>query len=365
MLPKCGIINVQMPRNYDDPVVSAIKRVQDAVVSIAVTKELPEEITKQLPIVSPGGMPFPTLPNMPKDLLPKEHDRVQIGGGSGFIVSPDGLVLTNKHVVRDPDATYSVVLSNEKVVPAKIVSRDPVNDIAVLQISVEEDLPTTPLGDSKTLELGETLIAIGNALGTFKNTVSVGVVSGLARFLSAQDGIGGGIAHLRGLIQTDAAINPGNSGGPLVNTLGEAIGINVATVMGAENIGFAIPINAARRDLEDIESFGRIRKPFFGVRYLVIDKDTKEQFGLPAAAGAYIAHEDVSQDAIIAESPAEKAGLQEKDIIIRFDNVPLSEKITLQDILENCRVGETVSIEFLRGGKHYETEVTLQERPGE
>ncbi len=346
----------------ENPVVQAIKAAKDAVVSVSVTKELPEELLANPP-ATPYGLPSARLPRSHKDPLPHDHDRIQMGGGSGFIVTRAGLVLTNKHVVRDPEATYSIVLASDKILPAKIVSRDPTNDIAVLRVSAEEDLPTVGLGDSSRLELGETLIAIGNALGTFKNTVSVGVVSGLSRALEAQDGLSGGMAHLRGLIQTDAAINPGNSGGPLVNIYGEAVGVNVATVMGAENIGFAIPINIAKNDLADIERYGRIRKPFLGVRYLVVTKDVKEQFGLPIARGALILPEERTGDpAVVPQSPAVRAGLAEEDLVLEFNGIPLDEKVTLEDVLERCRVGERVKVRFLRQGRELETEVLLEER---
>ena len=353
-----------------NPVVEAIKRIKDSVVSIVVSKEIPPELLESLPIVGPGGLPFPTPPESENDKFPHDHDKIQIGGGSGFIVTADGLILTNKHVVSDAEATYSVVLDNDLVLPAKILSRDPINDIAIIKIEAKKELPVAPLGSSSKLELGETLIAIGNALGTFKNTVSVGVVSGLSRFLSAHDGMSGAVAHLRGLIQTDAAINPGNSGGPLVNVRGEAVGINVATVMGAENIGFAIPINSAKRDLEDLKKFGHIRKPFFGVRYVILNKELKSQFRLSVENGAYVIKEDPpagragipGDDAVVPGSPAEKAGIKEKDIIIELKGRPITEKTTLQDVLENCEVGEKVPLTYLRGGKEAKTEVVLEER---
>lgn len=346
-----------------NPVVDAIKKTQSSVVSIAVSKEIPEELLANLPIFGPGGLQSPFAPREGENQLPHEHERIQIGGGSGFIVSSDGLIITNKHVVRDPTATYSVILFNDKVLPAKILSRDPINDIAVLKIETKQDLTIANLGDSSKLELGETLVAIGNALGTFKNTVSVGVVSGLSRFLSAQDGLAGTISHLRGLIQTDAAINPGNSGGPLINIKGEAVGINVATVMGAENIGFAIPINSAKRDLEDIKNYGRIRKPFLGVRYLIINEKIQSQFGLPTDYGAYILKEDIPGDeAVVPGSPAAKAGLKEKDVILEFKDQKIDEKKTLQDLLENCKIGDKISITFLRLGKEQKTKIVLEER---
>ncbi len=347
-----------------NPVVNAIKKVQNSVVSVVVTKEIPDDLLKKLPLTNPSGLPFPQVPKQDREnKIPHDHERVQVGGGSGFIISKDGLILTNKHVVRDPTATYSVVLNSENVLPAKIISRDPINDIAVLKIESEEDLPVAPLGSSSSLQLGDTLIAIGNALGTFRNTVSVGVVSGLSRFLSAHDGIAGTVAHLRGLIQTDAAINPGNSGGPLVGVDGKAVGISVATVMGAENIGFAIPIDSAKKDLEDIKKYGYIRKPFLGVRYLILNEKIKDRLGLEIEKGAYIIAEDVPGDeAVVEGSPAHKAGLREEDIIIDFNGQKIDEKITLQDVLEKCEVGQEVKVRFLRKGQEDEVTIKLTER---
>jgi serine protease Do len=255
------------------------------------------------------------------------------------------------------------VLANGTVLPAEVFSRDPINDIAVLKIHGENSFPQISLGDSSRLELGETMVVIGNALGSFQNTVSVGVVSGLSRFLSAEDGGPHEIAHLRGLIQTDAAINPGNSGGPLVNVAGEAVGISVATVVGAQNLGFAIPINSAKRDLEDIQKFGRIRKPFLGVHYIVIDKELKEQLSLPVADGAYIVRKELSRDpAVLEGSPGEKAGLREKDIVTGFNGNPITAERTLQDWVESAHIGEKIILTYIRGGETKSAETILEER---
>jgi serine protease Do len=346
-----------------NPVVEAIKKTKDAVVSISISKEIPPELLADLPVRSAGGtLPAPAPLALKHDLLPRDHARTEITGGSGFLISPDGHVLTNKHVVKDASAVYSVILADNKVVAARVLSRDPINDIALLRIEGEEEFPVIELGDSGHLELGETVIAIGNALGTFQNTVSVGVISGLSRFLSAEDGEGGD-AYLRGLVQTDAAINPGNSGGPLVNIEGNAIGINVATVMGAENIGFAIPINVVKRDLEDIKKYGRIRKPFLGVRYVLLDEKLASELRLPVSRGAYLIREDIPGDeAVIKGSPGEKAGLREKDIITEFNGSPVTEERALQDILEECEIGHMVALKYLRNAKEREVKVTLEER---
>ncbi len=346
-----------------NPIVQAIKQVKPAVVNILITKEIPEELLNALPFIIPGELPPPTKPSHNQhDALPQEHERVRVGGGSGFIVSHNGIILTNKHVVQDPEATYTVAFEDDRRLPAKVIARDPINDIAILKVE-EEGLPYAQLADSSKMELGETLIAIGNTLGEFKNTVSVGVVSGLSRFISAQNEMSGEASFLRGLIQTDAAINPGNSGGPLVNTEGKVVGINVAVILGAQNVGFAIPINSAARDLADIKKYGRIRKPFLGVRYLVINKDIKDKLKLPAETGAYVIKENAPGDeAVVKNSPAHKAGLLEKDIILEFNNVKLTSENNLQDVLENCKIGEKIGLKVLRAGEEKMLDLVLEER---
>lgn len=349
-----------------NPIVQAIKRAKPAVVNIVITKEVSEEALNAIPFIMPGGVIVPppqAKPEANKGEIPQEHERVKIGGGSGFIVSPEGLVLTNKHVVQDPEATYTVVLEDDRRFPAKVLARDPINDIAILKIDSRDFLPYAKLANSSGLELGEPVIAIGNTLGEFKNTVSVGVVSGLSRFITAHNDVSGEAAMLRGLIQTDAAINPGNSGGPLINTEGKVIGINVAVILGAQNIGFAIPVNSAVRDLEDVKKYGRIRKPFLGVRYLIVNKDIKDKLKLPVETGAYIMKENAPGDeAVVTGSPADKAGLKEKDIILELNGVKLTTEKNLQDVLEHCKIGEGIVLKVLRSGQEQELSLTLEER---
>ena len=230
-------------------ITSTIKKVMPAVISIVISKSL-EEIEKELPAELMPLMPF----GMPDLKIPEDkidaRGMVQIGGGSGFIVYPNGIVLTNKHVVSDTNAEYTVITSEGKKYKAEIAARDPVDDVAILKINAE-NLPTAKLGESTGLELGEEVLAIGNTLGLFNNTVSKGIISGLSRSIAAKPDPKEPIQELRGLIQTDAAINPGNSGGPLVNLNGEVIGINAAIVFGAQNVGFAIPLNYSKKDLSD------------------------------------------------------------------------------------------------------------------
>ncbi|MEK7565152.1 MAG: trypsin-like peptidase domain-containing protein [Patescibacteria group bacterium] len=348
-----------------NPLVDAIKKVKPAVVSIVITKEISEETLRQMPYFGQGGMltpPEKTMGETEKE-FPKDHDKIKVGGGSGFIVSRDGLILTNKHVVQDPEATYTVAMEDDRYFPAKVLVRDPINDIAILKIENDKEFIFVKLSDANKLDLGETVVAIGNTLGEFKNTVSAGVVSGLSRFITAQNEFNGEPSFLRGLIQTDAAINPGNSGGPLINARGEAIGINVAVILGAQNVGFAIPINSAARDLEDLKKFGRLRKPFLGVRYLIINRDMKDKLKLPTETGAYVMKENAPGDeAVVKNSPADKAGLKEKDIILEFNGAKLTNDKNLQDVLENCKIGESVPLRVLRNGGEIELKLTLEER---
>ena len=232
----------------EDEVISVVKNASPAVVSIIISKNLPlyEEC-----YINPFGDLFPGF-QIPQ-ICQKGTKLQEIGGGSGFIVSPEGLILTNKHVVSDSAAEYTVLTNDGKKYPAKVLSLDPDQDLAVIKINIAEESTTSLsavlLGDSDNLQIGQTVIAIGNALGEFRNTVSLGVVSGLFRTITAS---GGGLTEtIEGLIQTDAAINSGNSGGPLLNLKGEVIGINTAMASGAENIGFAIPINKAKTILQE------------------------------------------------------------------------------------------------------------------
>jgi S1-C subfamily serine protease len=234
--------------DYEQAVIKAVESASPAVISIIISKDLPK--IEQCPY-----NPFGNLPPDLQDLFGQGFqfyqpcqvgtERQEVGGGSGFIVSSDGLIVTNKHVVADIDAFYTVLTNDGKKYDAVVLTRDPSQDLAIIKISAS-GLPVLKLGNSDSIKLGQTAIAIGNALGEFRNTVSVGTVSGLFRDIVASDGRTGKSEKIEGLIQTDAAINSGNSGGPLLNLKGEVIGINTATVSGAENIGFAIPINKAK-----------------------------------------------------------------------------------------------------------------------
>jgi S1-C subfamily serine protease len=322
-----------------------------SVVSIAIAEKL-EDLKKQFPKDF-----HPEIPDGTVD----ERGMVQTGGGSGFIVAPNGLILTNKHVVSERKAEYTVILSDGRPFPATVLSRDPINDVAILKIDADK-LPCVRLGDATKLELGQSLIAIGNALGIFRNTVSVGIVSGLSRSISAQAEPDAPPQEMRGLIQTDAAINPGNSGGPIVDRDGYVIGVNAAIVSGAQSIGFAIPVNAARRDIDDIKKFGRINRPLLGVRYTMIDETLKKKLSLPVNYGALVMRESEQDYAVVPESPAEKADIKEHDIILSLNSQKLDRDHPIVDFLENLNVGDEVELVILRDGKELPVKTILTER---
>lgn len=355
------------------PIVKVVKKCAPAVVSIVIAKNLPklENFPDFFPFLPFGFNPAELYKQIPPEMF-DEHGRIKIGGGSGFVVSSDGFVLTNKHVVVDPKADYTVVGSEGKKYHAKVVARDPINDVAILKIE-EKNLPYVELGESSNLELGQTVVAIGNALGQFQNTVSTGIISGLSRHITAQAGVDGREQELRGVIQTDAAINPGNSGGPLVDIDGKAIGINSAVVFGAQNIGFAIPINAAKKALADIKKYGRIRAPFLGLRYILIDPVLKMRHNLPVDYGAMVVPEATPGDyGVLPNSPADKAGILEHDIVLEVDAKKITKDLPLSDVIQNHEVGDKLRLKILRrssprsssgeaGGKEVDATVTLEE----
>jgi len=339
---------------YDKLTIDAVKKVSPSVVSIVISKHMPK-------IKSMYSAPF-LGPFVFGQIEDGQTEKVKVGGGSGFIVHPNGLVLTNKHVVFDADAEYTVITNDLNEYSGKVVSRDPINDIAVVKINTS-GLPTVRLGNSGKLEPGQTVIAIGNALGLFSNTVSKGIISGLSRKISASLGTGGQMEHLRGVLQTDVAINQGNSGGPLINLDGEVIGINTAIIYGAQNIGFSIPINWAKQDLEDIIKHGRIIKPFIGLQYVMLGKELKEKYSLPTDYGALVVRDHVPGSvAVVPNSPAAKAGIQENDIITTLNDDKLTEEKDLQDMIQKCTVGDDIKLTVLRKNQTLDLKVKLAER---
>jgi serine protease Do len=349
--------------DYEKAVIEAVKRVSPSVVSITVSKNVP--IIERCPYNPFGDLPFDIREffgeQLPQFYAPCEKgEKMQkVGSGTGFIISSDGLILTNKHVVLDEKASYAVLTNDGKKYEAKVLARSPIEDLAILKIEAR-NLPVASLGNSDTLELGQTAIAIGNALGEFRNTVSVGVISGLARTVTA-----GGMGYeetIHNVIQTDAAINPGNSGGPLVNLKGEVIGINTAMASGAENIGFAIPINKAKRDIESVKTKGKIEAPFLGIRYLIINSELAKEKKLSVDYGALI-DSDGKNPAIVSGSPAERAGLKKGDIILEINGQKITEDNTLGSIISRFSPGDIIDLKILRDGKELNLKVVLGKYP--
>lgn len=345
----------------EQKVIEVVKKASPAVVSIIVTKDLPvieeynpfEEFFNE-PFLSPFEFRVPQYRQ-------KGTEKKEIGGGTGFIISSDGLILTNKHVVEDENAEYTVLTNDGNKFPAQVLARDPVQDLAIIKIN-KDRLPTLSLGNSDNIQIGQSVITIGNALGEFRNTVSVGVVSGLRRTITASGSLGGN-ETLEEVIQTDAAINRGNSGGPLLNLSGEVIGVNTAIALGAENIGFAIPINKAKKDINDVKTKGRIVYPFLGVRYIIITKDFAEKNNLSVDYGVLVHQgEDQTALAVTPGSAADQAGIQENDIILEFGGVKINQNNSLAKLISQKNVGDTVTLKILHQGKEMVVQIILGER---
>lgn len=340
-------------------IVDVVKKASPAVVSIVISKDL-----SKIPGYgrnSFGFDPFDQLFgfNRPTPQAPQEPNVQKVGAGSGFLVSSDGLILTNKHVVSDASASYTVLMSDGKSYEAKVVGTDPVNDIALVKIDIT-NAPTLTLASSDNLDIGQTVIAIGNSLGQYSNTVTAGVVSGIGRSITA--GGNDGTEQLDGVIQTDAAINPGNSGGPLLNIAGQVIGINTAIDQEGQSVGFAIPSNDAQKDLDSFNKTGKITRPFLGVRYLMITADVAKQQKLPKDYGALVSRgEQVADVAVVPGSPADKAGIIENDIILQVNAQKLDEQHTLAGALRKFSTGDVITLKLYRKGEEKTVQVTLEE----
>jgi serine protease Do len=345
-----------------DTIPDMVAKANPAVVSVVVTKEVPvyERYFEEWNPFGFWGNGF-QVPRVRENGTEEQ----EIGGGSGFIVSAEGLIVTNRHVVSDRDADYSVVLTSGESYPVRVLARDPQLDIAVLkidQLAPETKLAYLSFGDSDSLRLGEPVVAIGNALAEFRNSVSVGVVSGLARSIVASDGFGRSEA-LNDVIQTDAAINPGNSGGPLLNLRGEVVGVNVATSRGADNIGFALPAAVVKGVVASVEATGSIVRPFLGVRYSMLTDTLREQNAIPVAYGALVIRGARPEElAVMPGSPADRAGIRENDIIMAIDDEPLRER-DLATVLRSKVVGQTISVRVWTAGEERTVSVTLTEAP--
>lgn len=334
--------------------VDAVKKVGPSVVTVSSQPTVSNNSGFQSPF---DLGPFSFFQNPDQTQLPSQPQAQSIG--SGFIMSSDGTVITNKHVVADTTAKYQVITADNKKYDVQKISRDPSNDIAILNIDPGQNagvnLPAVILGDSNAIQVGQFAIAIGTALGEFRNTVTTGVVSGVGRGITAGDQFQSSVENLSGVIQTSAAINPGNSGGPLLNAAGQVIGINTAVAQSGQNIGFALPINVLKDSLKNFNQTGFIRA-YLGVAYKTIARDVALMNSVPE--GAYVQQ-------VVSGSPADKAGLQRGDIITKADGQQLGNTTELSTIIEKKKPGDSVTLTYWRDTKSQDTTAALTASPNQ
>jgi len=334
--------------NEESNVINVINQASPSVVTVNIKK------TQQIVTNPFGGLfdPFGGLFGGTQRQQPQvQEQNIQQDIGTGFVVSSkEGLIVTNKHVVSDTNAEFQVFSTTNKEYKVTNIYRDPTLDIAILKVD-GLDINPLPLGDSSNLKVGQSVIAIGTALGEFRNTVTTGVVSGLGRGITAGDQMGYSTEQLDNVIQTDAAINPGNSGGPLLNSAGQVIGVNVATAGNAENISFAIPINVIKEALDNFDRTGKFDRAFLGVQYKMISRDLSVMNEIPE--GAYIV-------IVVDNSPASKAGLQKGDIIQKMDGQTVTDiNGGLAKLISQHKIGDQVKVDYWRDGKTQTTTITL------
>ncbi len=323
-------------------VIDVVDKVSPSVVTIGVTKSKRTGDIFEIDPFNPFS-PFMT----PRRGTPQ---KVEQDIGSGFIVGADGLIVTNKHVVSDASATYKVITKDDKSYDVVKIYRDPVNDMAILKIDASS-LPVVSMGDSSQLKAGQMAIAIGTALGEFRNTVTTGVISGIGRGITAGSPFAGEAERLDNVIQTDAAINPGNSGGPLLNSSGQVIGVNTAVSSEGQNIGFALPINVVKEAITNFNQTGQFDRPYLGVRYKVVTRDVAILNDIPE--GAYVIE-------VVESSPADQAGLMPEDIITKINDTRLSgANAELSKAISTKKVGDRIQLTVYRDTKEMTLTATL------
>lgn len=280
----------------------------------------------------------------------------QAGAGTGIIVSADGYVMTNNHVIEDTSDVSVIDSNGTQYDDVTVIGRDPLNDVAFLKINSDTQFKPATLGNSSTVRIGQQVVAIGNALGQYSNTVTSGIISGIGRPITAEAG-DGQTESLTDLIQTDASINPGNSGGPLLNMAGQVIGINTAIAQDANGIGFSIPINSTKGVLAGVLETGKVNRAYMGVNYLSITPEVAKEYTLSVKNGAYVFAS--SGSAVASGSPAEKAGLKNDDIIVKINETVVGPQGALSSIIGQFKPGDTVTITYLRDGKEQTTQLTF------
>lgn len=339
--------------NEESAIIDVASQSSPSVVSIVITKDVP---VYEDYYYNPFGDEFDF--GIPRRRQNGTEEQ-QIGSGTGFVVSQEGMIITNRHVVEDETASYTVIFNDGTKKDATVLARDTILDIAFLKVD-SVNVPPLPLGSSKDLKVGQTVVAIGNALGEFSNTVSAGIISGLSRDIIAGDAQGRSTEQLDDVIQTDASINPGNSGGPLLDVGGNVIGVNVAVAQ-AENIGFAIPIDVVKDLMNRLNSEGQIERPVLGVRYISIDESVQQENSLTVDYGALVTRgETTSQVAVLPGSPADKAGIIENDIILEVNGVKVDATNPLQKQIQEYRIGDQITLKILRKGSEIEIPVILE-----
>ncbi len=332
--------------NEESAVIDVSKNASDSVVSIVITQDVP--------LYEDYNFEDLFLNRRRRQIGTEER---QVGAGTGFVVTEDGLIVTNRHVVDQEDVSYTVIFNNDTRLEAEVLAKDTLFDLAFIKVKSSEKLKVLELSDSENLKVGQTVIAIGNALGEFSNSVSLGIVSGLGRNIVA--GNGQNAERLTDVIQTDASINLGNSGGPLLDIEGRVVGVNVAVAGDAENIGFAIPVNYVKDLLKRLNDTGNIERPLLGVRYTMVDEDIKESKRLDYDYGALLISESVRESAVQKDSPADKAGLRDGDIILEVDGTKVDSENPLFDLVQKKSKGDKVILKVARGDNEFEVEVKL------
>lgn len=339
------IVETPFEENF---VIEVVENAQQSVVTIGV-EDLPQS-------QSPTD-PFDFFFGPQQEQLPDESEEEEVFIGSGFVASKDGLIVTNKHVVSDANLTYVVIDNRGNKYPISNIYRDPLNDIAIVKVDNPPAGGFKPLqmGDSSKLKVGQFVVAIGTPLGEFTNSVTMGVVSGLGRGVTAGSPFQGFVERLDNVIQTDAAINPGNSGGPLLNSQSQVIGVNTAISGEGQNIGFAIPINTVKTTIQNFNETGQFNRPFLGVSYSMITEQSATLNEVPE--GALVRE-------VVPNSTAARAGIQEGDIITEIDGSPLDgDNGGLAGIISQKKVGDTATITVYREGQTFEREITLEAAP--
>lgn len=287
---------------------------------------------------------------------------VDLGKGTGFLIDADGTIVTNRHVAHRRQTTLTAIMADGRAFPASVLDIDPVNDLALLKVD-GEGLPYLRLEADDKLRLGQTTIAIGNALGKYANTVTSGILSGIERDVEATNELTGGLERLGELLQTDAAINSGNSGGPLLNIEGKVIGVNTAVELGAQGLGFAIPASEVRKVIDSYRRYGAIARPRLGVRYFMITPELKIEKSLTYAYGAFVGTDEPNVPIVLPDSPAAAAGIRPGDVILEVNGKKLEGKWTLAKAIQSLRVGDAVRLKVARGDEALELSARLDAHP--